>query len=251
MQRITGNPLASRAVLGVSAGAGAGLTVALFLVAFPSLPVMLGSMAGGALLTFLMMMALTARSGFSAERVLLAGVAAGALGMALVSLVLAQGDMRSYILLLWISGSTNRVGAMEAAIPVAALVLLAAPLFLLGRWLAILPLGADVARSVGLPVARTRLLLALFAAVLTAAGSFVAGPLSLTGLVAPHLARMSGFHRPGQQLAAALMIGAGLLAAADWLSRLVIHPYQIPLGLFAALISGPYLLWLLGRKSDR
>lgn len=250
MQRITGNPLASPEVLGVSAGAGAGLTVALFLVAFPSLPVMLGSMAGGALATFLMMMALTARSGFSAERVLLAGVAAGALGMALVSIVLAQGDMRSYILLLWISGSTNRVGAMEAAITLAALVLLAAPLFFLGRWLAILPLGANVGRSLGLPVARTRLLLALLAALLTAAGSFVAGPLSLTGLVAPHLARMTGFQRPGHHLAAALMIGAGLLVAADWLSRLVIHPYQIPLGLFAALISGPYLLWLLGRKSD-
>ncbi|CAD7024414.1 Fe(3+)-hydroxamate ABC transporter permease FhuB [Pseudorhizobium endolithicum] len=250
MQRITGNPLASPEVLGVSAGAGAGLTVALFVVAFPSLPVMLGSMAGGALLTFLMMMALMARSGFSAERVLLAGVAAGALGMALVSLVLAQGDMRSYILLLWISGSTNRVGAMEAAITIGALVLLTAPLFFLGRWLALLPLGPDVARSVGLPVAGTRLLLALLAALLTAAGSFVAGPLSLTGLVAPHLARMSGFRRPGHQLAAALMIGAGLLVAADWLSRLVIYPYQIPLGLFSALISGPYLLWLLGRKSD-
>nr|CAD6410075.1 Fe(3+)-hydroxamate ABC transporter permease FhuB [Rhizobium sp. Q54] len=113
-----------------------------------------------------------------------------------------------------------------------------------------LPLGPDVARSVGLPVAGTRLLLALLAALLTAAGSFVAGPLSLTGLVAPHLARMSGFRRPGHQLAAALMIGAGLLVAADWLSRLVIYPYQIPLGLFSTLISGPYLLWLLGRKSD-
>jgi ABC-type Fe3+-siderophore transport system permease subunit len=250
MQRITSNPLASPEVLGVSAGAGAGLTVALFLVAFPSLPVMLGSMAGGALVTFLMMMVLTARSGFSAERVLLAGVAAGALGMALVSLVLAQGDMRSYILLLWISGSTNRVGAMEAAIALAALVLLVTPLFLLRRWLAVLPLGADVGRSLGLPVARTRLLLALLAALLTAVGSFIAGPLSLTGLVAPHLARMAGFQMPVQQLAAALMFGAGLLVAADWLSRLVIYPYQIPLGLFAALISGPYLLWLLGRKTD-
>ncbi len=251
MQRITGNPLASPEVLGVSAGAGAGLTVALFLVAFPSLPVMLGSMAAGALVTFLLMMALTARSAFSAERVLLAGLAAGALSMALVTLVLAQGDMRSYILLLWMSGSTNRVGALEAIFVLSALIVLVAPLFLLGRWLAILPLGADVGRGLGLPVARARLALALLAALLTAAGSFIAGPLSLTGLVAPHLARMAGFHHPAHQLMAALMLGAGLMIASDWLSRLVIYPYQIPLGLFAALISGPYLLWLLSRKSDR
>ena len=250
MQRITGNPLASPEVMGVSAGAGAGLTVALFVVAFPSLPVMLGSMAAGALVTFLLMMALTARSGFSSERVLLAGVAMGALAMALVTLVLAQGDMRSYILLIWMSGSTNRVGATEAGIAVGALLVLVLPLAFAGRWLAILPLGADVGRGLGLPVARARLLLALLAALLTAAGSFIVGPLSLTGLVAPHLARLAGFQKPGHQLLAALMLGAGLLIAADWLSRLVIYPYQIPLGLFSALISGPYLLWLLGRKSN-
>jgi iron complex transport system permease protein len=61
---------------------------------------------------------------------------------------------------------------------------------------------------------------------------------------------MAGFQRFGHQLLAALMFGAGILVAADWFSRLVIYPYQIPLGLFSALISGPYLLWLLGRKND-
>lgn len=250
MQRMTGNPLASPEVLGVSSGAGAGLTVALFIVAFPTLPMMLGSMTAGALVTFLLMMALTARSGFSSERMLLAGIAAGAFSMALVTLVLAQGDMRSYLLLIWISGSTNRVGMPEAMFSLAALLVLVIPIFFLGRWLTILPFGADLGRGLGLPVARSRFILALLAALLTAAGSFVAGPLSLTGLVAPHMARLGGFQRPSHQLLAALLLGAGILVAADWLSRLVIYPYQVPLGLFSALISGPYLLWLLGRKSD-
>ncbi|MFN7102446.1 MAG: Fe(3+)-hydroxamate ABC transporter permease FhuB [Pseudorhizobium sp.] len=249
MQRITGNPLASPEVLGVSAGGGAGLAAVLFLVAFPSLPVMLAGIAFGALVTFLLMMALAARSGFAPERMLLAGVALGALSMAFVSLVMAQGDMRSYILLIWISGSTNNAGPTEAAFALAALVLLVAPLMFAGRWLALLPLGAEVGRSLGLPVAKARLLLAVLAALLTAAGSFLVGPLSLTGLVAPHLARMAGFQRPGEQLAASLILGAAILIAADWLSRLVIYPYQIPLGLFAALISGPYLLWLLSRRT--
>jgi ABC-type Fe3+-siderophore transport system permease subunit len=250
MQRITGNPLASPEVLGVSAGAGAGLTIALFIVGFPSPVVMLAAMIIGAVVTFLLMMALTARSGFSSERVLLAGVAAGALAMAIMTLVLAQGDMRSYILLVWISGSTNSAGPLHAGIAVAALVVLVAPLAFLGRWLTILPLGGPTAAGVGLRTARARLLLALIAALLTAAGSFIVGPLSLTGLVAPHLARAAGFQRAGHQLLASLLLGAGILVAADWLSRLVIYPYQIPLGLFAALISGPYLLWLLSRKSE-
>ena len=48
-----------------------------------------------------------------------------------------------------------------------------------------------------------------------------------------------------------MLIGAGLLLVADWLSRMAIYPYQVPVGLFAALIGGPYLLWLLGRKETR
>jgi iron complex transport system permease protein len=94
----------------------------------------------------------------------------------------------------------------------------------------------------------SRLVLAVLAALLTAIPSFLIGPLSLTGLIAPHLARLIGFHRPQHQLAASLLLGSILLVVADWLSRVAIYPYQIPVGLFAALIGGPYLIWHLTRK---
>jgi len=168
--------------------------------------------------------------------------------MAIVSMVLAQGDMRSYILLNWMSGSTNRAGAFEAWTAMIALVVLSAPLFLMIRWLTILPLGTGLSRSVGLGVLPSRLALAILAALMTAISSFLVGPLSLTGLIAPHLARLLGFRKLQHQLAAAILIGAGVLIMADWLSRIVIYPYQVPVGLFAALIGGPYLLWLLGYK---
>jgi len=251
MQRITGNPIASPEILGVSAGGGAGLTVALFFFGFPSPPVMLFSMALGALAAFLIMISVASRSGLSAERLLLAGIAISAFSMAIISMVLAQGDMRSYILLTWISGSTNRAGGFEASVALISLVVLTAPLFLMTRWLAILPLGTGLSRSIGLRILPSRLILAVLAALMTAISSFLVGPLSLTGLIAPHLARLIGFQRPHHQLIAAILIGAGVLIAADWLSRVVIYPYQVPVGLFAALIGGPYLLWLLGRRKAR
>ncbi|WP_246617589.1 Fe(3+)-hydroxamate ABC transporter permease FhuB [Rhizobium populisoli] len=249
MQRVTGNPIASPEVLGVSTGGGAGLTVALFLFGFPSPPVMLASMALGALAAFMVVIAVSGRAGLVAERLLLAGIAITAFSMAIISMVLAQGDMRSFVLLTWISGSTNRAGNFEALTAMIALVVLAAPVFGMGRWLSILPLGATVSKSLGLGVAASRLLLATIAALMTAIASFLVGPLSLTGLIAPHLARLIGFQQPRHQLAAAMLIGAGVLMAADWLSRVIIYPYQVPVGLFAALIGGPYLLWLLGRKA--
>ncbi|TCU39249.1 iron complex transport system permease protein [Rhizobium azibense] len=251
MQRLTGNPIASPEVLGVSAGGGAGLTVALFIFGFPSPIVMLSAMSLGALVAFLVIIGIAARARFSPERLLLAGVAIGAFSMAIVTMVLAQGDMRSYILLTWLSGSTNRAGPFEAWTALTALAGLAAPLPLLGRWLAILPLGGSAARALGLSARMSRLVLAMIAALMTAIASFLVGPLSLTGLMAPHLARLMGFQKPAHQLAASILIGAVILIFADWLSRVVIYPYQVPVGLFAALIGGPYLVWLLTRKAAR
>ncbi|TCS01650.1 Fe(3+)-hydroxamate ABC transporter permease FhuB [Rhizobium sp. BK418] len=248
MQRMTGNPIASPEVLGISGGAGAGLTAALFLFGFPSPLIMLLAMALGALTAFLAMIAISARAQFSPERMLLAGVGIGAFAMAIVTMVLAQGDMRGYILLTWLSGSTNRAGAFEAWTAIVSLLVLVAPLPFLGRWLVILPLGGNSSRSLGLHVGASRLTLAIIAALMTAIASFLIGPLSLTGLIAPHLARLVGFYRPGQQLAASVLLGAGVLMTADWLSRVVIYPYQVPVSLFAALIGGPYLVWLLSRK---
>jgi iron complex transport system permease protein len=175
----------------------------------------------------------------------------GALCMALVSTALAKGYLRAYVLLTWLSGSTNRAGEIEVWVGLAACLLLIAPLFLATRWLDLMPLGEAASRSLGLSVAGSRLILAALAALATAVASLLVGPLSLIGLIAPHLARFAGFARARDQLVASLLIGCGVLILADWLARLVAFPYQVPTGLFAALIGGPYLIWLLNRTGSR
>jgi ABC-type Fe3+-siderophore transport system permease subunit len=247
MQRITGNPMASPEVLGVSAGGGVGLAATLFLFGFPGPLVMMGAMALGAAATLAIMLSIAARSGLSPERFLLAGIAVGAFCMAILTTVLASGGMEAYTLLVWMTGSTNRTGPVEALIAIIAAAVLISPLFLFRRWLDILPLGTDFGAGIGLPVRRARLVLALFAAGLTSIACFVVGPLSLVGLIGSHLARLLGFSRGAGQLTAAALIGAAVLILADWLSRIVAFPYQVPVGLFAALIGGPYLIWLLRR----
>lgn len=250
LQRMTGNPMASPEVLGVSAGGGVGLA-ALLLAGAAVGPMLVLGMGAGALAVLVLMLTVAARSGFGPERLLLAGLACGALCMAIISTVLSSGGMTAYMLLVWMSGSTNRVGPFEAWTAAIALLVLVAPLFLLARWMTVLPLGGRASHGLGVPVRIARLTLAVLAALLTAMASFVVGPLSLIGLMAPHLARMTGFSRARDQLAAALLLGAGLLILADWLARLVVFPYQVPTGLFAALIGAPYLIWLLHRGGSR
>lgn len=250
MQRLTANPLAGPEVLGVSAGGGVGLLLALtFLSASPF--AMLAGIAGGSLAVLLVMLLFAMRPGIGPQRLLLAGIATGALCMALVSTALAQGDLRAYMLLVWLSGSTNRAGELEAWTGLIACLVLIAPMLLAVRWLDLLPLGEAASRSLGLPVEGSRLCLAAVAALMTAVASLLVGPLSLIGLIAPHLARMAGFVRGRDQLLASVLIGGGVMIFADWLARLVAFPYQMPVGLFAALIGGPYLIWQLNRTGGR
>ena len=54
---------------------------------------------------------------------------------------------------------------------------------------------------------------------------------------------------PMPQLAAAVIIGAAILVGADWLGRTLLFPRQMPAGLLAALVGGPYFMWLLWRRA--
>ncbi|MFP5513177.1 MAG: Fe(3+)-hydroxamate ABC transporter permease FhuB [Alphaproteobacteria bacterium] len=251
LQRITANPLASPEILGVGTGSGVGLTAALFLVAAPGIGIQIAASAAGAVLVLAAMLALSLRAGFGPERLLLAGIAMSALCSAVLTAVIATGTPQAFTLLRWLSGSTNDAGPADAWFCAGAAVLLLAALPLASRWLEILPLGDVTARSVGLPVQRCRILLVLFAGLLTAAAALFVGPLSFVGLIAPHLARLAGLGRASEQGIGAVLIGAGLMVVSDWLARTVAFPYQLPLGLFAALLAGPYLIWLLSRSGAR
>jgi iron complex transport system permease protein len=251
MQRVTGNPLAGPEVLGVGTGAGAGLAALLVLFGATSFGWQLWASAAGALVVVALILSIGTRGNLGPERLLFAGIALNALCSAVLTAVIALGNVQSYVLLRWLSGSTSQAVGQHAWIGLAALVLFALPLLLASRWLEILPLGAATARALGLPVRLARIVLIVIAALATALAAMFVGPLSFVGLIAPHLARLLGLGGARQQLAGALLLGALLMIVSDWLSRMAAFPYQLPVGLFASLLGGPYLVYLLGKGVQR
>ena len=138
-------------------------------------------------------------------------------------------------MLTWLSGSTYSVEpaqALRTALVAAGLMVLAP---LCRRWLTILPLGGATARSVGIALTPARLTILLLAAVLTAMATLTVGPLSFVGLMAPHMARMLGFRRALPQMVIAALLGGLLMVFADWCGRMLLFPYQIPLGYWRPL----------------
>ncbi len=245
IQRLTGNPMASPEVLGISSGAAFGVVIMLLLVPFNAFGWLLPAGSLGAALTLLLVTFVGGRGGFSPERMLLAGMALSTAFATLLLLLMASGDPRLADLMTWISGSTYNVDAAQAWRTLIIALMLVALTPLCRRWLTLLPLGGETARSLGVALKPARMALLLLAAALTAAGTLTVGPLSFIGLMAPHLARMTGFRRALPQLVMAGLMGGGLMAVADWCGRMVAFPAQVPAGLLATIIGAPYFVYLL------
>jgi iron complex transport system permease protein len=250
IQKLTGNPMASPEVLGISSGAAFGVVMMLLIVPGDAFVWLLPAGSLGAAGTLLVIMIAAGRGGFSTERMLLAGIALSTAFTTTIFLLLASGDPRTGGLLTWISGSTYSVTpeqAVRTAVIAAALIALAP---LCRRWLSILPLGSATARSVGIALTPVRLSILLLAATLTAMATLTVGPLSFIGLMAPHMARMLGFRRALPQMVIAALLGGLLMVFADWCGRMVMFPYQIPAGLLATFIGAPYFVYLLRKQTS-
>lgn len=248
LQRLTGNPMASPEILGIGTGVLVGIVASLLISAAPGRALQLAAGSIGALAALAVLLSTGLRSRFAAEHLLLTGVALAALLDGVVVAFLALGDPRAGQVLAWISGSTYRADATGVLTAGLAALLLVPAALLTGRWLDILGLGEASARGLGLPLAWARFAIMLIAALLTGSAMLVVGPLTFAGLLGPHLAYGLGFRRAVPQIVAAALIGGIVMVAADWIGRLVIFPLQLPAGLVATLIGGPYLVLQLARR---
>ncbi|MBC6532726.1 Fe(3+)-hydroxamate ABC transporter permease FhuB [Citrobacter amalonaticus] len=249
IQRLTGNPMASPEVLGISSGAAFGVVLMLFLVPGDAFGWLLPAGSLGAAATLLIIMIAAGRGGFSPHRMLLAGMALSTAFTMLLMMLQASGDPRMAGVLTWISGSTYNATGQQVLHTGVVMAILLAITPLCRRWLTILPLGGDTARAVGIALTPSRVGLLLLAASLTAAATMTIGPLSFVGLMAPHIARMLGFRRTMPHIVMSALAGGLLLIFADWCGRMVLFPYQIPAGILSTFIGAPYFIYLLRKQS--
>ncbi|OOF84312.1 Fe3+-hydroxamate ABC transporter permease FhuB [Rodentibacter ratti] len=245
LQRLTLNPMASPELLGVSSGASMGILVLLFVFS-PQDPLWFWLAGiGGALLALIMLVAINQRNGMLPEKVLLTGISLSALFDTLQRIAIASGDPRANQLISWTSGSTQSLDS-AFAIPFTLLALaLLIGSFIFSRWLDLLRLQAPMAQALGLNIPRTRWILIIFSAILTALATLMIGPLSFIGLLVPHLTHFLGVHKARQQLLISALLGGTIMLVADWIGRQILFPYEIPAGLVATLVGGSYFLLMM------
>ena len=253
------NPLADPYLLGSAAGASLAVVLVLAVGSLGGVTTVITAASGLARLglvgaAFVGAFAgvgltlMLARGAQQTPRLLLAGVVVGVVLSALGDLVSTVAPEALRGKQVFMLGTTGFLG--WASVGVLSVGLLATlPLaWRLARVLDALTLGEDSARSLGLALARWRLLLVGVLALATGMAVSQAGLVAFVGLAAPHLVRRCAPAPNGYTVIASAAAGGTLLLAADVVARTLVAPQELPVGVVTAVLGGAYLLWLLRHR---
>ena len=258
MQGLFRNPLADPGIVGVSAGAGLGAVSVIVLggTALAPFTTLMGPMAlplaafvGGLITTLILYQVATRQGRTSVATMLLAGIALSALAMALTGVLIYLADDRQLRdLTFWQLGSL--AGATWTKIgtagPVMLVALVAMPFF--ARGLNALSLGEATANHLGIQVQKLKYVAIAGVSAAVGASVAVSGGIGFVGIVVPHLLRLTIGPDNRYLLPASALLGASLLILADTVSRTIVAPAELPIGIVTAAFGGPFFLWILLRR---
>lgn len=242
------NPLVSPDVLGVSAGAGLGAVLGIFL-SLPIFAIQALAFACGLATVGIVYLIAAAVQGRDPSLVLvLGGVVIGALAGAAISLLKILADPYDQLpaITFWLLGSlaSTRGGELWSVLPAVCAGLV--PLVLLRWQINVLAMGDDEAKALGVEAGTLRAIVIAAATLITASVVAISGVIGWVGLIIPHIARMLVGPNFERLLPAAMMLGAAYLVLVDTLAR-SLGRIEVPIGILTAAVGAPFFLWLLWR----
>ncbi|MER6772505.1 iron chelate uptake ABC transporter family permease subunit [Streptomyces bacillaris] len=250
-QSLTRNPLGSPDVIGFTTGSYTGVVLTLLAGAGSYAALAAGALAGG-LLAALTVYLLAFRRGVRGFRLIIVGIAVGALLSSVNTWFSVKADVDTALrAAVWGAGSLSAIGwpAVLMASALLAAVALAAPVA--QHRLRRLELGDETATTMGVPVERTKLLLVVLGVAATAAVTAAAGPIAFVALAAPQIARRLTGRGTSVDLTGSALVGALLLLGADIAAQHAVPGVVLPTGAVTVCVGGAYLLVLLVRESRR
>ncbi|HCT13900.1 MAG TPA: iron ABC transporter permease [Corynebacterium nuruki] len=250
IQGHTRNPLADPGILGIASGAS--LAVVVSFAVFGVTGIFATSVWAfvGAVLATVAVFALASASGGTVNpmTLILGGAAMNAVLLAVISAFVLTDDNNLDRMRFWTVGSVagRDMSIFWGVMPVIVIGLLLA--FATGPQLNLLNLGDDVATSLGVNTRLARMLGMAVIALLAAAATAAAGPISFLGLLIPHLVRSLTGPDYRWILPYSALAGAVLLIYADVLGRVIARPGELEVGIVLAFVGAPLFIWMLARR---
>ncbi len=247
LQSVMKNPLADPGTIGVSAGAGTAATTILLL--FPHMTSAVPLFAfGGACLACCLIYTMAWKDGVDPTRIILSGVAINSvLGAYNALLQMLNSDSLEGVLA-FMNGSLSGRSWYHVKLVVAysAVGLILALLCI--KSANALQLGDEMAKSLGVKVSGSRILLSAVAAFLAASTVSVAGMIGFVGLVVPHIARLVVGSDYKAMLPVSMVLGSVVLLLADTIGRVIVPGMEIPVGIIMSVCGGPFFLYMLRKR---
>jgi len=255
LQALLRNPLADPYLLGTSAGAAIG-AVSVLLLGSPLLAGVTVSAAAfaGALAATVVVYILAWQDGrFPTARLVLSGVAVSYLFSSITNVLIfrAPSGEQSKTVLFWMLGGLANARWDSLALPAAVVVVATFALMLFARTLNVLSLGEETAATLGVEGDRVRRLGFVVASLSTGVLVAVTGGIGFVGLMVPHLVRLVAGADHRRLLPATALTGAIFLIWADVLSRTIVAPEELPIGIVTACAGAPFFIWLMRSRARR
>ena len=248
-QGVFRNPLADPYLLGAAAGAGLGATLVIAYELGGAAGRDLRPVAAFAGATFGVACAYflgrSVGGGRSTATLILAGVTVAAFLTAAQTFVQQHRSETVQEVYAWILGQLETSGWSEVVIALPYIVVSAAALLWHRRLLDVLAVGDDEAATLGVPVARVRLLVIGAATLGTAAAVALSGLIAFVGIIVPHAIRLLAGTSYRVVMPLSLAFGAGFLVLADLLARTAIAPAELPIGVVTAFFGAPFFAVVL------
>ncbi len=249
LQAVMKNPLADPGIIGVSSGAS--LVAVIVTAFFPSLFFLTPMLAFiGGLVAFLLVYSLSWKGGLSPLRIILVGVAINALCTGLMSAFnSATGSSYTGVASIVNANITQKTWDDFQTLAVYVVIGLVASFFVTNQC-NLLSLEDKTARSLGMNVTRSRIVISVIAVLLASISTAVVGAISFLGLIVPHIARLLVGSNHKVLVPYSILLGAFTLLLADTIGRTVASPYEISAAVVMSVIGGPFFIFLLRRSKQ-
>lgn len=249
LQAVMKNPLADPGIIGVSSGAS--LVAVIVTAFFPSLFFLTPMLAFiGGLVAFLLVYSLSWKGGLSPLRIILVGVAVNALCTGLMSAFnSATGSSYTGVASIVNANITQKTWDDFQTLTVYVVIGLVASFFVTNQC-NLLSLEDKTARSLGMNVTRSRIVISVTAVLLASISTAVVGAISFLGLIVPHIARLLVGSNHKILVPYSILLGAFTLLLADTIGRTVASPYEISAAVVMSVIGGPFFIFLLRRSKQ-
>ncbi|WP_249260820.1 FecCD family ABC transporter permease [Virgibacillus pantothenticus] len=249
MQGLFRNPLVEPGYIGVSSGAAVFAVIVLYfgLTQYSMWILPLAAFIGALGAIFLVVLVWQLSKKTSIATLLLVGLGVNLFLSAVMSILIASApteqELRSIVF--WLQGGLEARTWDHVMLisPIIIISMILASVF--SRELNLMLLGDEQANSTGVNVRRTRYILLSLTALMTGAGVAVSGTIGFVGLVVPHTIRLMFGSDHRFLLPASALGGASFLVLADIVSRMMIQPFTIQIGVVCALVGAPIFLMLV------